>query len=117
MQETTQGIWMEPLSALEGNGQGEVPLSPPTQVTHKEFITYSAIKDLYQESTARFWGEPRLPRMIKLPAGALIVEPWDPMIHEEFKVHEKKLKDLVLSPGKPFSRLWLSEGIWRPVGI
>jgi len=117
MRETTQGVWIEPLSALEGNMKGEIPLSPPTLVTLQELIAYRSFKDFEQEWHERSWGEPRLPRLIRLSKGAIIIEPWDPMMHEEIEVEEERLKELVLQPGRPFSRLWLHEGIWIPVGI
>jgi len=50
--------------------------------------------------------------------GAVILEPWDPMIQEkkvEFDL--STLKKSVLPVGQPFSRLLLYEGIWRPVGV
>jgi hypothetical protein len=50
--------------------------------------------------------------------GAVILEPWDPMIHEsEVRIDLADLMKLVLPMGEPFSRLWLYEGIWRPVGV
>jgi hypothetical protein len=48
----------------------------------------------------------------------VILEPWDSMIHDkEVKFDLTALKNLVLPVGEPFSRLWLYEGIWRPVGV
>jgi len=117
MRETTQGVWIEPLSALEGNMQGQIPLSPPTLVTLQELVTCRSFEDLDQGRPVRSWGEPRLPRLIRLSEGAIIIEPWDHMIHEEIDVDEERLKNLVLQAGRPFSRLWLHKGIWRPVGI
>jgi 8-oxo-dGTP pyrophosphatase MutT (NUDIX family) len=117
MRETTQGVWIEPRLALEGNIQGEISLSPPTLVTLQELVTYRSFEDLDQVRPVRSWGEPRLPRLIRLSEGAIIIEPWDPMIHEEIDVDEEGLKNLVLQAGQPFSRLWLDKGIWRPVGI
>jgi hypothetical protein len=56
--------------------------------------------------------------VIRIEKGAVIIEPWDPMIHEkdvEFDI--PTLKNLVLPVGEPFSLLWLYEGIWRPVAV
>jgi 8-oxo-dGTP pyrophosphatase MutT (NUDIX family) len=117
MREATHGIWIEPQIALEGNMQGEIPLSPPTLVTLQELIEWGRFKDLDQARLGRSWGEPRFPRLLKLSTGAIIIEPWDPMFHGEIEVDEESLPDLVLSAGRPFSRIWLHKGIWRPVGI
>lgn len=115
--ETTHGIWIQANRALERNVQGDLPLSPPTLVTLQELVEYGCFKDLQAHAAERSWGEPRLPRLIKLPAGAIIIEPWDPMIREEIRVEEESLKALVLPVGAPFSRIWLHKGVWRPVGI
>ena len=117
MREATHGTWLEPQLALEGNMQGEIPLSPPTLVTLQELIEYGRFKDLEQAGLGRSWGDSRLPRLIKLPGGAIIIEPWDPLFHREIKIDEDVLKDLVLPAGRPFSRIWLHQGIWRPVGV
>ena len=58
------------------------------------------------------------PRVLPVEKGAVILEPWDPMIHEkEMKFDLATLKKRVLPVGEPFSRLWLYEGIWRPVAV
>lgn len=117
MQEATHGIWIRPRSALDGNVQGEIPLSPPTLVTLQELVEHNGFKDLEKATAGRSWGEPRLPRLINKPAGTMIIQPWDPMFHEEIRIDEESLKNLVLPPGRPFSRIWFHQGIWRPVRI
>jgi 8-oxo-dGTP pyrophosphatase MutT (NUDIX family) len=117
-QETTHGIWITPEKGLAANMRGEIPLSPPTLVTLQELLQHKTLNELQDEVNQRGWGEPRLPRVIPVEKGAVILEPWDPMIHEkgvEFDL--AALKKLVLPMGEPFSRLWLYEGIWRPVGV
>jgi 8-oxo-dGTP pyrophosphatase MutT (NUDIX family) len=114
--ETTHGIWTSPERALSANLQKEIPLSPPTLVTLHELLPYSAIGDLEAEAKRKAWGEPRLPRLIKLKKGAVILEPWDPMVREDAPVYEEDLDGKVLPVGEPFSRLWLNDGVWRPVG-
>jgi len=117
-QETTHGIWVTPEQGLEANLRGEIPLSPPTLVTLHELLQYKTLNRLQHEAGRRGWGEPRLPRVFPLDKGAMILEPWDPMIHEKDVVFDlAALKKLVLPLGESFSRLWLYEGIWRPVGI
>jgi hypothetical protein len=74
------------------------------------------MQDLEAGSQAKPWGEARLPYLIMLKKGALILEPWDPMIDQEFEIEENELKGKVLPVAEPFSRLWLDEGVWRPVG-
>jgi len=116
--ETTHGIWVTPEQGLEGNLRAETPLSPPTLVTLHELLQYKTLSDLQEEVHRRGWGEPRLPRLIPVDKGALILEPWDPMIREkDLRFDLALLKKLVLPVGEPFSRLWLYEGIWRPVGV
>ena len=116
--ETTHGIWITPKQGLEANLRGEIPLSPPTLVTLHELHRYNTLEELEEETGSRGWGEPRLPRVIPVEKGAVIVEPWDPMIHEkEVTFDLATLKKRFLPVGEPFSRLCLYEGIWRPVGV
>ena len=117
-QETTHGNWITPEQGLAGNMRGEIPLSPPTLVTLQELLQHKTLNELQGEVNQRGWGEPRLPRVIPVEKGAVILEPWDPMIHEkDVEFDLAALKKLVLPMGEPFSRLWLYEGIWRPVGV
>ena len=113
--ETTEGIWVTPREGLEGNMRGEIPLSPPTLVTLHELLPYGHVHDLERNVERRPWGDARLPRLLSLEGGLLILEPWDPMIHEEIQVSTETLPFAVLPVGEPFSRLWLREGVWRPV--
>ncbi|MCU0596635.1 MAG: hypothetical protein MUC98_14400 [Desulfobacterota bacterium] len=114
--ETTHGTWVEPEQGLSANLAGEIPLSPPTLVTLHELLRHKTIKELQDSVRHQGWGEPRLPRVIPVEKGAVILEPWDPMIHEkEVTFDLAALKKGVLSVGDPFSRLWLYKGIWRPV--
>jgi hypothetical protein len=116
--ETTHGTWVTPAQALASNLRGETPLSPPTLVTLQELLQYKTLTELQDEVRQRRWGGPRLPRVFRQEKGAVIVEPWDPMIHkEDVEFDPATLKSLVLPVGEPFSRLWLCEGIWRPVAI
>ena len=118
--ETTQGGWVTPAQALAANlreGTG-TPLTPPTLVTLHELLHYKTLTELQDEVSRRGWGEPRLPRLIGVDKGAVILEPWDPMIREKDVTFDlATLKKRVLPVGIPFSRLWLYEGIWRPVGV
>lgn len=117
-QETTHGIWVTPEQGLAANMRGEIPLSPPTLVTLQELLQHKTLNALQDEVNQRGWGEPRLPRVIPVEKGAVILEPWDPMIRKkDVGFDPAALKKLVLPVGEPFSRLWLYEGIWRPVGV
>ena len=116
--ETTHGIWVTPEQGLAANLRGEIPLSPPTLVTLQELLHYTTLNKLQDGAGRRGWGEPRVPRFFRMDKGAVILEPWDPMIHEKHVEFDPAvLKKLTLPVGEPFSRLWLSEGIWRPVAI
>lgn len=114
--ETTQGIWISPENGLAGNLRGEIPLSPPALITLQELLHYSDIKDLKKEAQSRSWGEARLPRLIPLPEGSVILQPWDPMRHLEFEIDPNTLSESVLPVGAPFSRVWYHEGVWKPIG-
>jgi 8-oxo-dGTP pyrophosphatase MutT (NUDIX family) len=117
-QETTHGIWITAKKSLAANLRGEIPLSPPTLVTLQELLQYKTLNELQDGVRNREWGESRVPRLVRVEKGAVILEPWDPMIHEkDVKFDPAVLEKLVLPVGEPFSRLWLYEGIWRPVGI
>ncbi|MFW6115012.1 MAG: NUDIX hydrolase [Thermodesulfobacteriota bacterium] len=113
--ETTHGIWVSPYKALVGNSNAEIPLSPPTLVTVHQLLNYPELVALQAEGKSRLWGDALLPRMIKLRHGTLILEPWDARYDDEVEVDERTLEKAILPPGKPFSRIWYHEGIWRPV--
>lgn len=113
--ETTHGIWISPEKGLLGNLRGEIPLGPPTLVTLNELIQYSDMKDLEREVETRQWGEARLPHLIPLPRGELMLLPWDPMYNQEIKVDIKGLEKANIHVGEPFSRIWHHEGLWIPV--
>lgn len=113
--ETTDGVWVSPERGLAGNLKGEIPLSPPTLITLHQLLDYEDLDELRIEGKGRFWGDALLPRMIRLPHGAILLEPWDPMYGEDAEVDEGKLEDAILSQGEPFSRVWYHEGIWKPV--
>jgi hypothetical protein len=116
--ETTHGIWGTPEQCLAANLTGEIPLSPPTLVTLHELLQYKTLNELQKDAGGRGWGEPRLPRVIPVEKGAVILEPWDPMIREkDVKLDLADLKKRVLPVGEPFSRLWLYEGTWKPVDV
>jgi 8-oxo-dGTP pyrophosphatase MutT (NUDIX family) len=115
--EMIDGVWIRPEDALSGNLRGDVPLTPPTLVTLQELLPYRHLIDLEQDARAKPWGEARLPRLICLDKGAVILEPWDPMIHQEVEINSAQLETRVLPAGHPFSRLWLHAGVWTPVGV
>jgi hypothetical protein len=113
--ETTDGIWSSPEDAISENLKGEIPLSPPTLVTLHQLMGYKDLDTLRREVETRSWGDALLPRMIKLSRGAVILEPWDPLYSKDVELNEGNLKEAVLPPGEPFSRVWYYKGIWRPV--
>jgi len=113
--ETTQGIWISPENGLAGNLEGEIPLSPPTLITLHELLQYPDIGKLKKEVQSRPWGEALLPRLIPLPQGSIIVEPWDPLYHDNLEIDPNKLENSVLALGAPFSRVWYHDRVWRPI--
>jgi 8-oxo-dGTP pyrophosphatase MutT (NUDIX family) len=117
--ETTHGIWVNPLQALNANQTGAMPLSPPTLVTLHQLISFENLEALIQAAEKRFW-EPALePRLIPTEEGPVILEPWDPQYAEpDAAIDPKALSaGLVKAAGAPFSRLWLNSGIWYPVAV
>jgi len=116
-QEAVAGIWMPPRDALLGNLRGEIPLSPPTLVTLKELLAFSDLDGLLHEAGQRPWGERRLPQLIPLREGALLLLPWDPCYGQHGKEVEWKVGREITAPEEPFSRLWFAGGIWRPIRI
>ena len=116
--ETVEGLWISPKEGLEGNLNGSIPLSPPTLVTLHQLLPYPDLESLQIESQQRHWGQPVIPRLIPLANGALILEPWDPMYHDnQIAIRTEDLANLVLAPGEPFSRIWYNGSLWKPVGI
>ena len=116
--ETVQGLWLSPMEGLAGNMSGDIPLSPPTLVTLHELSKYRTLKDLQFEAANRSWGPTIQPRLIPLTEGAVIIEPWDPMYHQiDINIEPEELPASVLPVGSPFSRIWLDQGIWKPIGL
>jgi 8-oxo-dGTP pyrophosphatase MutT (NUDIX family) len=116
--ETVHGTWVTPGEGLAGNLSGEIPLSPPTVITLHQLLAYSNLGDLLQDAEARQWGEPLAPNMVVTPAGPIILEPWDPDWHREtVQADLDYLLDNILPVGEPMSRIWLHEGLWRPVKV
>jgi len=112
--ETTHGIWLSPWEALGRNHRGELALSPPTLVNLHEVLSHHTFADLMRALANRPWGEGRTPRAIPREKGALLLLPWDPLYDAESPPERAREAAKILEPGEPFSRLWLSSGIWRP---
>lgn len=114
--ETTHGIWVSPEEALRGNLKGEIPLSPPALTTLNEFLQIPDVGALRKELEVRPWGEARVPRLIPLTGSAVLLLPWDPHYRDQkIEVAIEGLGKNSVPLGKPFSRLWYSDGVWRPV--
>ena len=113
--EMDAGIWIGPEEALACNLEGKIPLSPPTIVTIHELLSYPDTESLKAQWNTRPWGEPRLPCLVPSQNGPVILQPWDPQIHEDADIDTRGFEDLILAPGEPFSRLYLHEGAWKPV--
>ena len=116
LNEVVQGCWISPHKGLVANLRGELPLSPPTLVTLHEMLAYADLDELQKQSKNRRWGELRLPRMVVNKGETLIVEPWDHQYTQDhISFDAGVLPGTVLPVGKPFSRLWWCNGIWKPV--
>lgn len=116
--ETTQGVWMRPIEGLQANMKGEVGLSPPTVVTLQALSKFESYEALQADIANRPWGEPQRPRYIQLGRDAVIVEPWDPQFAQaHIDLDPDALVGKLLSAGSDFSRIWLHEGLWRPVAV
>ena len=113
--ETTHGIWITPKEALEKNLEGEIVLSPPTLVTLHELMEYKNAGQLDTGPEGWSWDVSRFPRLVPSQQGAFILQPWDPLCDESITLDPEKFGTNVLAPGESFSRLWLHDGIWRPV--
>ena len=116
MKETVGGCWVTPKEALEGGLSGEMPLSPPIVVTLNQLKAHGSFDELMNGAGQRPWGEALLPRLIPLPRGNMILEPWDPMYHEDrIQIKKPPCESDVLPPDVPFSRIWYDGRLWRPV--
>lgn len=114
--ETDEGLWISPGEALAANLDGTVPLTPPTIVTMHELLSYPDTGTLKINWETRPWGEARLPRMINSESGSLILEPWDTEYSPSEKDQDISVDESMILPSlEPFSRIWLNEGIWKPV--
>ncbi len=116
--ETTIGLWISPGKGLEKNLTGEIPLSPPTLVTLHELLKHRSLEEARKEAETRRWPPPIMPRLIPLDKGAMIIEPWDPEYdRDEIDIDADDLAAAVTPVGQPFSRIWLSQGVFRPVNL
>lgn len=116
--ETSAGIWMSPMEALEANLRAEISLSPPAIVTLQAFAKFKRFEALKGAIENRLWGEPLRPRYIIMDRDSVIVEPWDPEFDQlSIDIDPDTLGDKLLPVAADFSRIWLHDGLWRPVGI
>lgn len=113
--ETTEGVWLSPQEALEGNLKGEVVLSPPTLKTLEDLSRFNIIDEIFNSLKQKDI-RPTLPVLTKIPSGPLIIFPWD----LEYEIFQKGQIPVHLDhglpsqPGDNTTRLILKEGIWHP---
>jgi 8-oxo-dGTP pyrophosphatase MutT (NUDIX family) len=115
--ETTHGLWISPGKALEANERGEIPLTPPTLVTLHGLLPFGSLDTLLGVVATPSWGDPILPILFLTERGRFLIEPWDPDYGCVPEIKAGDLRELVLPVGEPFSRLWMEEGIWRPIKV
>jgi 8-oxo-dGTP pyrophosphatase MutT (NUDIX family) len=114
--ETDAGIWISPREALAANLEATIPLTPPTIVTMHELLDYPDTASLKAGWETSAWGKPRLPRMVQSERGSLILEPWDPEYTDRGEnINAEGYESMVHSGIEPFSRIYLHNGIWKPV--
>jgi hypothetical protein len=94
---------------------GHIPLSPPTLVTLHDLLPFGTLTSLFEACRSRSWGKTVLPILKKVDQEAVLVEPWDPQYGQELDLSSVGLIEKVLPLGEPFSRLWLHQGIWKPI--
>jgi len=114
--ETTHGLWVGPGEALEANGRGDLPLSPPTLVTLHEIVFGNPSANELEKKNGDLWGQARTPRLVLSSMGPILLLPWAPGFNKDRPIGQENLKKRVLPVGVPFSKLWLDQGIWHPVG-
>jgi 8-oxo-dGTP pyrophosphatase MutT (NUDIX family) len=114
--EMTHGLWIRPEEALERNMNGNLRLGPPTLVTLHEIMNGHRLSPGHGEAERTLWGETRVPRWIVTSRGPVLMLPWDPDFSEAHPVDRPGFETRPLPVGVPFSKLWLDNGIWRPVG-
>jgi len=116
--ETTHGVWINPLQALEANQTGAMPLSPPTLVTLHQLLAFKHLEAVLQSAEARTWGPVLEPRLILTDEGPVIVEPWDVQYtDQDLSIDAVALSAGLVPAGAPFSRLWYKGGLWQPVAM
>ena len=114
--ETSDGLWISAEKGLAGNMKGEIPLSPPTLVTLHDLLKYPTFEALAKETKKHKRGEIIMPRLVPLEKTSVILEPWDPEYDsEKVEINQDRLPGAVLPVREPFSRLWCSKGIWKPI--
>jgi 8-oxo-dGTP pyrophosphatase MutT (NUDIX family) len=115
--EMDDGLWVTPSEALSANLSGRIPLSPPTLVTLQQLLTCPSTRVLKDQWETRPWGQTTAPRLNPCVHGPLLLEPWDPQWDDPAPIDTQGFENLVLQPGAPFSRLFLHQGLWKPVRL
>jgi hypothetical protein len=114
--ETVHGQWVCPKKGLQENMEGRIPLSPPTLVTLHQLLQFETLGILNQEIRSHSWGAPLQPIHLRLKKETVILQSWDPLYGKPIEIDPDDLPKKVIPVGEPFSRLWLDQGIWRPIG-
>ena len=113
--ETTEGLWLSPVEALERNLKGTLALSPPTLKTLEDLSRFDTIDDLLL--TLPDMKKPTvLPILLNPLAEEVLIFPWDP---EYERVKNGQLTQpadhgSLSGPSDNTSRLVLKDGRWLP---
>lgn len=113
--ETGNGVWLSPKTALAQNLSCTTPLSPPAIVTLTHLLPFPDMAALAETIRDKAWEPPIAPRLTMSMKGPVIIEPWDPIWHRDEGLEDVDCSVRVLEPGEPFSRIWLDNGVWKPV--
>ena len=113
--ETTVGVWLTPLKALEENLKGSAALSPPTLITLEDLSRFKNIAEVFH-ALEKSKIQPILPVLTKIKDETLIIFPWDPEygIFQKGEVPEKVDHGRPSRPEDNTTRVILKKGCWIP---
>jgi hypothetical protein len=113
--EMTDGVWVTPMEGLQGNMNGKIPLSPPTVATLQQLVSFRDMDGLLDQALGDVM-DVIMPRFVTFGRDGVLLEPWDSLWgKEEDPPDPREVEPDLLPPGRPFSRLWLHQGLWRPI--
>lgn len=113
--ETTHGMWISPMEALQENLSGTIVLSPPTLKTLEYISKFKTISDLL--SVLPLLAKPAiLPILIDPSGDEVLIFPWDPeyRLFKEGKISKPVDNGDLCGLQGNTTRLVLKDGHWLP---